>query len=356
MTSPDPSRAAPVRPRVAVIGTGGTFAMHARHAFDWVEYGESGVVHPIEDMLGQIESLGLDIDIVPVTFRAVGSTAIVPQDWLELAQLITATAAADPGLAGFVVTHGTATLEETAWFLDLSVHVPQAIVLTGAQRPQNTAGSDALPNLRAALAVAACAQAASMGTVVVMDSMIFAARDVTKAASFELNAFEAKPFGPLGRVNPDGVVSFRRRPFGAEPAQRFNLQAVKTLPRVDLVTSYAGADGVVIDALVTAGTKGIVSVGLPPGRPANGERNAFQTAVSQGVVVVQASRAARGVVPPQAFLHRDGVLAGGDLAPQKLRILLMLMLASTPALSPGAMQSLILESGGELLPGASAIA
>lgn len=334
------------RPRVAVIGTGGTFAMHARHEFDWVEYGESGVVHPIEHMLGQLERLGLDIDIVPVTFRAIGSTAIVPQDWVELAQLIEATAAADPSLSGFVVTHGTATLEETAWFLDLAVRINQPVVLTGAQRPQNTVGSDALPNLRAALAIAACADAASMGTVVVMDGMIFSARDVTKAASFELNAFEAKPFGPLGRVDPVGNVAFRRRVFrGANSRQNWTLAGVKTLPRVDLVISYPGADGTAINALVEAGAKGLVSVGFAPGRPANGERDALQGAVKRGVVVVQASRAARGLVPLQDFLRRDGILAGGDLAPQKLRILMMLMLSKMPALTQQEMQSIILENG-----------
>jgi len=334
------------RPRVAVIGTGGTFAMHARHAFDWIEYGESGVVHPIEHMLGQLEQLGLDIDIVPVTFRAVGSTAIVPDDWLELARLIEATAAADPSIDGFVITHGTATLEENAWFLDLSLHLARPVVLTGAQRPQNTAGSDALPNLRAALAVAASGQAASMGVLAVMDGMIFAAKDVTKAASFELNAFEAKPFGPLGRVEPGGEVAFHRRPFArASSDNDFNLSGIKSLPRVDLVISYAGADGTPIDALVAAGSRGIVSVGLAPGSPANGERVALQDAVKKGVVVVQASRAARGMVPVQEFLVRDGVLAGGSLAPQKLRILLMLLLAATPIPALDVLQASILEDG-----------
>jgi L-asparaginase len=345
-TSPANSPTSVKRPRVAVIGTGGTFAMHARHAFDWIEYGESGVVHPIEHMLGQLDLLGLDIDIVPVTFRAVGSTAIVPQDWLELARLIDAAAAADPSIDGFVITHGTATMEETAWFLDLSLRLAQPVVLTGAQRPQNTAGSDALPNLRAALAVAASPQSVAMGALVVMDGMIFAARDVTKAASFELNAFEANPFGPLGRVGPDGSVAFHRRPFARTSSHaNFDLSGIESLPRVDLVISYAGADGTPIDALVAAGSRGIVCVGLAPGRPANGERAALRDAARKGVVVVQASRAARGLVPVQDFLVRDGVLAGGVLAPQKLRILLMLLLAATRAPTLDALQSSILTHG-----------
>jgi L-asparaginase len=333
------------RPRVAVIGTGGTFAMHARHPFDWVEYGESGVVHPIEAMTGQLDQLGIDVDILPISFRMIGSTGILPQDWIALAQLVEKTVAEDPSLDGIVVTHGTATLEETAWFLDLTLNIAQPVVITGAQRPQNTAGSDVLPNLRAALAVAACPDARSLGAVVVLDGMIFAARDVTKAASFELHAFEALPFGPLGRINPDGSVAFRRRPFaGATLPRNFSLKDITVLPRVDMVISYAGAEGAAIDSLVQAGAAGLISIGLAPGRPANGERNALMRAAQQGVVVVQASRAARGVVPIQDFLVRDGILAGGDLAPQKLRILLMLILATTPASHHDAIQKYLLES------------
>lgn len=331
------------RRRVAVIGTGGTFAMHARHPFDWVEYGESGVVHPIEALVPQLDQLGLDVEVVSISFRMIGSTGIVPQDWCELAALIERTAHADGRIDGFVVTHGTATLEETAWFLQLALAIRQPVVVTGAQRPQNTAGSDAQANLRAALAVAAAPQAAGCGTLVVMDGMVFAARDVTKAASFELHAFEALPFGPLGRVDPDGSVVLRRCVTRAGGQRLLHPPAAhRALPRVDLTVSYAGADGAAIDGLLAAGTRGIVSIGLAPGRPANGERAALKRAVEQGVVVVQAARAARGVVPPQAFLQRDGILAGGDLAPPKLRILLMLILAQTPTADAAEIQRLLL--------------
>ncbi|ONN65815.1 asparaginase domain-containing protein [Herbaspirillum sp. VT-16-41] len=333
------------KPRVAVIGTGGTFAMHARHAFDWVEYSESGVVHPIGDLVEQLDRIDLDIEILPQSFRMIGSTGILPQDWMELAQLIRRTVQDDPGLTGIVVTHGTATMEETAWFLQLATDIRQPIVLTGAQRPLNTSGSDAMANLRAALAVAAAPQAQGQGVLVVMDGMVFAARDVSKAASFELHAFEATPYGPLGRVDADGSVVLRRRVTSSishSMLPALDMSSSRTLPRVDMVVSYAGADGAAIDGVLAAGARGIISIGLAPGRPANGERAALQRAVAQGVVVVQAARAARGVVPPQAFLQRDGVLAGGDLAAPKLRILLMLILAQSPLPDAAAIQALLL--------------
>jgi L-asparaginase len=336
------------RPRVAVIGTGGTFAMHARHSFDWIEYSESGVVHPIGDLMERMERLAPDIDTVPVSFRTLGSTSITPTDWLELARLIESTAArAD--IDAFVITHGTATLEETAWFLDLAVSPDIPVVVTGAQRPFNTEGSDAAANLRAALAVSVSEGARGLGTLVVMDSLVFSARDVTKAASFELGAFEAPGAGPLARVEADARVDWRARPCGKNTGQadkprgaRFPIGDVAALPRVDIVLSYAGADGAAIGAFAAAGAKAIVSAGLAPGRPAAGEIAAFAAARASGVVIAQATRAARGCVPVQEFLTRDGILAGGTLSPQKLRILLMLAMTTTPG--PEQLQRIILDT------------
>ena len=338
MAASDPRRA---RPRIAVIGTGGTFAMTARHPFDWVEYGESGIIRDIDALLRDLQALELPVEIVPVPFRTLPSTGVTPADWLALARLIDQVAAGPDAPDGFVVTHGTATLEETAWFLDCALRTDQPVVVTGAQRPANTSGSDAQANLRAALAVAACPQAVGLGTLVVMNNVVLAARDATKAASFDLHAFEAPVAGPLGSVRADAGVVLRRQPLPARGARPpIELRDCTELPRVDIVVSYAGADGSAVEAAVRAGARAIVSMGLAPGRPANGERQALVEAVRQGVVVVQSTRAARPDVPPQAFLERDGLLAGGDLSPHKLRVLLMLLLVR--AREPAALQRLIL--------------
>jgi L-asparaginase len=324
-----------------VIGTGGTFAMQGRSLFDWVEYGESGTVLPVSELLSSLPPLELGVEPVPIEFRAIAGTRVRPADWRDLAELIVTSAARNENLAGFVVTHGTATLEETAWFLQLVLAIDRPVVLTGAQRPPNTAGSDAAANLRAAIAVAASPEARGHGVLVVMDNLVFAARDVTKSSSAALDAFVAPEFGPLGRVEADGHVSLRRVPAPGLGRVHLPLPAEgHPLPRVDIVTSYAGADHVAIDAFVAAGAQGLVSAGLVPGRPADGERDAFRAAVSSGVVVVQSTRAPRGNVPAQAFLERDGVLAGADLSPHKLRILLMLALPHMR--DPAALQQLIL--------------
>jgi L-asparaginase len=349
MTTPHLSR-----PRIAVIGTGGTFAMHGRHRFDWIEYADSGVIHPIDDLLQRLGELAPEADIVPIPFRSLGSVSIGPRDWLELAKLIRDTAAADPTLTGFVVTHGTATLEETAWFLDLVLSIAQPVVMTGAQRPANTDGSDAAANLRGAVALASSPQSREEGVLVTMGGLFFAARDVTKAASFELAAFEAPPYGPLGRIDADASVVWRRRParsarrLAARFGEALDRPISDGLPRVDVSMSYAGADGAAIRAFVAAGARGIVCAGLTPGRPASGEREALLHAVEAGVVVVQATRSPRGLVPVQRFITADGMLAGGDLAPPKLRIALMLALAARDLASPGpaddaALQNLLLD-------------
>ncbi|MVV51677.1 asparaginase [Pseudomonas sp. PB120] len=330
------------RPKVAVIGTGGTFAMQARDPFDWIEYSESGVVLPIDHLLAQLGEVAPHIECVPVTFRALGSTAITPADWLELASLIKRTANECPDIEGFVITHGTATMEETAYFLDLALDLDAGLVLTGAQRPVNTAGSDVLANLRAALAVATCARSKACGALVVMDNKVYAARDVSKGSSFDLNAFEAIPYGPLAQVDALAQVHWRRCLPASDWHAHFQFEGISALPRVDIATSYAGADGAVIDALVAAGSKAIISAGLAPGRPASGEVAAIKRAIAAGVIVVQATRALRGIVPCQAFLQRDGVLAGGDLSPHKLRILLMLALSRN--LPAAQLQACILEA------------
>lgn len=313
--------------RVAVIGTGGTFAMHGRHEFDWIEYAESGMIRPIDELISLLGEFANDVEIVPISFRMLGSTGILPSDWLELAQLIIRTAQADPLLTRFVITHGTATLEETAWFLDLVLPKGLQVVVTGAQRPVNTAGSDVKANLRAALAVACSAGVSHCGVTVVLDNSVFSARDVTKSSSAALAAFEAPAYGPLAVVDATAQVHWRRYPVRRTQDIATQILALKELPRVDIVSSYAGADKVMINACVMAGAKGLISAGLVPGRPANREAEALAEAVSKGVIVIQSSRGARGNVPVQEFLLRDGVLAGGDLSPHKLRILLMLALA-----------------------------
>src|SRR5438477_8802726 len=150
-------------PRIAVIGTGGTISSLGDGSLDVLDYPEFGQKLTCEALLDRFPETRLVAEPVPITFRQVGSTAIGPADWLELRTLIHRTAAADPALAGFAIPHGTATLEETALFLNLTLGIGKPVVLVGPQRPASALGSDAAINLVNALRVAGSAEARGKG-------------------------------------------------------------------------------------------------------------------------------------------------------------------------------------------------
>jgi L-asparaginase len=312
---------------VALVSTGGTIAMVGRHPYDWVDYAESGIIRPPADIVQSLRDFLPDVAVELVPFRALASTGITVADWCVLTNLVR-TLAGRADVSGIVVTHGTATLEETAWFLQLTVATEKPIVLVGAQRPPNTAGSDAGPNLRAALLAANNDALRNLGVLVCMDNRIFDARSVTKLSNHDLDAFGNPDGGALGRVLTDGHISLHHRP-AATPHRPWHVDEHTILPRVDVTFSYAGSDGVAVQAFRDAGARGIVCAGLPPGRPANQEREALREAARAGVAVVLASRAVRGPVEPASDAGRDAFLHAGDIGPLKTRILLMLSLSVT---------------------------
>ncbi|HKS88527.1 MAG TPA: asparaginase [Stellaceae bacterium] len=315
-------------PRIAVIGTGGTISSLGASSLDVLDYPDFGRKLSAEALLDRFPETRLVADPLPVAFRAVGSTAIGPSDWLELRALIHRVAADDPDLAGFVIPHGTATLEETAFFLNLTLAVKQPVVLVGAQRPASALGTDAGTNLVNALQVAGCAEARGMGVLVVMNNEIHPARDVVKTSTYRVQTFRSLDYGALGHVDGDGP-HFYRAPLKAHmPDTPFAGQKIASLPRVDIIYSYAGADGDLVAAAVAAGAKGLVSAGFAPGTPSPAQQAAFVEAANSGIVVVQCSRAT-GRIALRRRLRETGIVAGEDLSPQKARILLQLMLLTT---------------------------
>jgi L-asparaginase len=183
-------------------------------------------------------------------------------------------------------------------------------------------------NLVNALRVAGSAEARGKGVLVVLNDEIHAARDVVKTSTYRLQTFRSADFGALGHTDGDGV-HFYRAPLRAHmPETQFASLDLTALPRVEIIYSYAGADGTLVDAAVAAGARGIVSAGFAPGSPTPEQRAAFERAAKSGIVVVQCSRAT-GRVAPRRRLRESGIVAGEDLSPQKARILLMLALSTT---------------------------
>jgi L-asparaginase len=315
-------------PRIAVIGTGGTISSLGASSLDVLDYPDFGQKLSCEALLERFPETRLVADPMSVTYRQVGSTDIGPKDWVEIRAMIHRIARDQPGVAGFVIPHGTATLEETAFFLNLALACEQPVVLVGAQRPASALGSDAGMNLVNALRVAGSSEARGKGVLVVLNDEIHAARDVVKTSTYRLQTFRSSDFGALGHADGDGV-HFYRTPLGAHmPDTPFAKLELTTLPRVDIIYSYAGADGALVDAAVNSGARGLVSAGFAPGSPTPDQRAAFERAVKAGVVVVQCSRAT-GRVAPRRRLRESGIVAGEDFSPQKARILLMLALNTT---------------------------
>jgi L-asparaginase len=314
-------------PRVAVIGTGGTISSWAQSSLDSIDYPDFGRKLPVAEILDRFEETRLVADPLPISYRSVGSTAIGPADWIELREILHATSAREKDLAGFAILHGTATLEETAFFLNLTLAIPQTVVLVGAQRPVSALGTDAGINLVNALRVAGSSVTRNLGVLVVLNDEIHAARDVVKTSTYRQQTFRSLDFGALGHVDGDGIHIYRKPAREHAPNGAFASMTNLDLPRVDIIMSYAGADGVLIDAAVAAGARGLVSAGLAPGLTTPGERKALERAASSGIVVVQCSRAASGRVGRRRYLSEAGMIAGEDFSPQKARILLSLALA-----------------------------
>lgn len=317
------------KPIVAAIGTGGTISSIGRDSLDVLDYPDFGRKMDVAEAVGRYSEIATLADILLIPYRSVGSTDIGPKDWLELAHLIDRTALERPDITGFIITHGTATLEETAYFLNLVLKTDKTVVLVGAQRPASALSSDAGMNLVGAVRVAIAESARGLGVLVCMNDEIQSAREVSKTSTYRLQTFRSPDFGALGHVDGDGVQIYRKPARVHAPHTAFDVSGLTELPRVDIVYSYGGADGTAIDAFVAKGALGLVSAGLAPGIPTRSEREALLRAAASGVVIVQTSRAGSGRVAPRRYLRESGVVAGDNLNPQKARLLLALALTRT---------------------------
>ena len=311
--------------RIAVIGTGGTISSLGSNAFDVQDYVRLGLMLDAEAMIARFPDASRCGSLVPVAFPPVPSTDVAFPEWKLLASLIEQ-AIAD-GIEGVVVLHGTATMEETAYALHLTVPRTIPVVLTGAQRPATGLSTDGPSNFVAAVRVAASEEALGLGVLVVFNEEVHAARDVTKTSTWRLDTFRSRDTGPLGVVDADTIAIYRKP--SREGAGAFDISGISELPRVDIALSYAGSDGAAIDAFRSIGAAGIVSAGFGPGFTTPAELEALKRAVDAGVLVVQASRCGSGRA---AWLtrHREaGFLAADNLLPQKARILLSLAITWT---------------------------
>lgn len=254
-----------------------------------------------------------------------GAETFTPAEWLVIGRAV-ADALADPAVDGVVVTHGTFTAEETAYFLHLTMRSQKPVVIACSQRKHATIGNDGDRNLLDAIRVAAAPQARGKGVLVVLNEEIHSARDVTKTSQ-RPSGFKSPSIGMLGSVELDQVTFYRQPTRRHTAASEFQLPADGSLPRVDIVATYAGADGVAVEAFVAAGARGLVVNGFSySGKPHRLQLPALREARERGVAVVLVNRGGDGRMPVE---RGDGFVRGDNLTAQKARVLLSLALTRT---------------------------
>lgn len=313
----------PALPRVHLVATGGTIAMRLDSDRGGAKPAVSGA-----GLVAAVPELAQVVRLSVEEFSNIPSEHVMPGDWLRLAARLNQIVEGG-GVEGIVITHGTDTMEETAFFLDLTVRGDLPIVLTGAQRPASAPDADGPANLRDAIRVAACPQSRGQGVMIVMHGEIHAARAATKANTEHVDAFDSRDGTDLGRVRAGQAY------FAGDVLPRHYLPLPTTLPRVDIIPMYAGADDAALRAALAQGAAGLVVAAVGAGNVNRALFEGINEALRRDVAMVIATRVPHGLVRPLyayagggVSLSEAGAIMAADLTPQKARVLLMLALAA----------------------------
>ena len=312
-------------PVVKLIATGGTIAMK----IDPVSKAPVPAITG-EDLVSTVPEIAKVARIEVLNISNVPSGYMDPPRWIELQKAVVETLARSE-VAGVIVSHGTDTLEETAYFLDLTVPGEKPIVLIGAQRNASEKDFDGPRNLLNAARICVSPEAKGKGAMIVLNNQINAAREVTKTHTSDVETFKSGDFGFLGTADTDRVI-FYRSPLRR---QHISIQMPK-LPYVEIIAAYGGADGTLIKAAVNAGAKGLVIQALGWGNVNIPMYEAIQEVTAKGIPVVISTRVPNGrVLPVYGYigggntLKQVGAIFADNLSPQKARLLLMLALQTT---------------------------
>jgi len=300
------------RPLVHLLATGGTIAGGTEGRLDGT------------DLVRLLPGLDQVARLAVEDFINIGSSRMTPEIQLRLALRIRELFASPAGPVGVVVTHGTDSLEETAFLLDLLIASDRPVVFAAAQRPPRVPASDGPRNLLNAIRLAASPASRGMGVLVTLNDGIYAARDVRKTHSIALDAFRSSRAGPLGTVDADKIYFFRG------PPRRLTLPVTSIEPRVDLITLVAGSDGHLVLAAADSGAKGIVLEVFGRGNVPPRVMKAVEAAREREVVVVFTTRTRGGRVVLGRAAREMGVVSGEDLDGLKARMLLVAALGADP--------------------------
>jgi len=315
------------KPRVVIVATGGTIAGSAESTTA-AGY-KSGAV-AVDVLIAAVPQMKSFADVTGVQVASIGSQEMNDEVWLKLAAEVNRLAA-QADVDGIAITHGTDTMEETAYFLNLVVKTDKPVVLTGSMRPSTSLSADGPLNIYNAVGVASDPRAKGRGVLVVANDDIHGARAITKRHTTDVQTFVSPEAGLIG------VCLFDSRDFVRMPARAhttatpFKVAVGQTLPRVDIIYAHAGMSPDLIDAAAANGAKGIVIAGVGDGNLTTPALEAVSRAIAKGVVVVRSTRVGEGVVRRNIEVSDDkmGTVASMDLVPSKARVLLKLALMQT---------------------------
>ena len=321
----DKAKIAKTSPRIIILATGGTIAGSGESSTK-AAYTAGKV--PIDELLSavpQIHDLG---KISGEQVASIGSQDMNVVTWLKLSKRINEIFKNNEADA-VVVTHGTDTQEETAYFLDLTVMSEKPVVIVGAMRPSTAMSQDGNRNLLDAVTVAASPKSQGKGVVVAMDEKIYDSRDVTKTSSTNLGTFQSRNFGPIGLIY-DGKVNYYYQSL-RNPSKKFDVTKLTALPQVEIIYGYADASPTTVTCLATGNVKGLVYAGMGNGNFNEPVGKALAEAAKNGITICRAGRAGSGrITLDNEVKDADlGFVVSDDLNPQKARVLLMLSLTQT---------------------------
>lgn len=316
---------------IKILATGGTIAGKAASSTQLTGY--TAGAYSVQDLLASVPALGDLANITGEQVCNIDSSSMTDALLLKLAQRSNELLA-QADVDGIVITHGTDTLEETAFFLNLTLKSAKPVVLVGAMRPATAVSADGPLNIINAVKTAICAESAGMGVLVVMNDEIYSGRDVTKTNTVNVATFKAPNGGALGCLVGGKVRYYYSSIRPHTLRSEFDVSKTKKLPRVDIIYTHVGEDGVFVQAARAAGARGIIYAGSGMGSIHEGAEPALQEAVQQGVVVARCSRTGSGVVAEGIERwQKEGFLYADNLNPQKARLLLQLALLKTHARS-----------------------
>ncbi len=315
-------------PNVMILATGGTIAGTGASSTTTVGYTAAKV--GVERLIEAVPELKSVANVRGEQVFQVASENMSNDLWLQLGKRVNQLLAR-PDVDGIVITHGTDTLEETAYFLDLVVKSSKPVVLVGAMRPSTAISADGPINLYNATLLAGSKEAIGKGVLVAMNDQINAGRDVTKTNTSTVDTFRSPDFGLLGQIQ-DSHPHFYRLPVRKHTASsEFDISGLETLPKVDIVYGYANASRLPVDAFVSAGDAGIINAGVGDGSIHKDVLPGLVDARKKGVVIVRSARVGSGMVARNGEANDDALdfISADTLNPQKARVLLMLALTKT---------------------------